>query len=54
MAVYAGNPTVHNYAAMLSWLFFVKVDLDGQFCFSDTVEQHNACVDQARANGVFG
>jgi len=37
-----------------SWLFFVKVDLDGQFCFSDTVEQHNACVDQARANGVFG
>jgi len=24
VAVYAGNPTVHNYSAMLSWLFFVK------------------------------
>lgn len=37
-----------------SWLFFVKVDQDGQSCFSDTIEQHNVCVDQARANGVFG
>ena len=24
VAVYAGNPTVHNYSALLSWLFFVK------------------------------
>ncbi|HYN71430.1 MAG TPA: endolytic transglycosylase MltG [Nakamurella sp.] len=37
-----------------SWLFFVKVDQDGQSCFSDTIEQHNVCVDRARANGVFG
>ena len=37
-----------------SWLYFVKVDQSGQSCFSDTVEQHNVCVDQARANGVFG
>jgi len=37
-----------------SWLFFVKVNMDGESCFSDTVEQHNACVAQARANGVFG
>ena len=36
------------------WLFFVKVDNNGQFCFSITVEQHDACVAQARANGVFG
>jgi UPF0755 protein len=37
-----------------SWLFFVIVDNNGQFCFSITVEQHDACVAQARANGVFG
>lgn len=24
VAVYAGNPTVHNYSALLSWLFFTK------------------------------
>ena len=36
------------------WLFFVKLNLDGQSCFSETPEQHAACVDQARANGVFG
>ncbi len=36
------------------WLFFVKVDPDGDSCFSDTVEQHAVCVDQARANGIFG
>ena len=37
-----------------TWLFFVKLDQDGTSCFSDTIEQHNVCVDQARANGVFG
>ncbi len=37
-----------------NWLFFVKVDPDGESCFSDTVEQHAVCVDQARANGIFG
>ena len=26
----------------------------GESCFSITVEQHDACVAQARANGVFG
>jgi UPF0755 protein len=36
------------------WLYFVKLNLDGQSCFSETPEQHAACVDQARANGVFG
>lgn len=37
-----------------SWLFFVKIDNSGASCFSITVEQHEACVAQARANGVFG
>jgi len=37
-----------------TWLYFVKVNQDGQSCFSDTAEQHNVCVEQARANGVFG
>lgn len=37
-----------------SWLFFVKIDSSGASCFSITVEQHDACVAQARANGVFG
>jgi UPF0755 protein len=37
-----------------SWLFFVKQNADGQSCFSVTIEQHEACVAQARANGVFG
>ncbi len=36
------------------WLYFVKVDLKGNFCFSVTYAQHTKCVDQARANGVFG
>lgn len=35
-------------------LYFVKINQDGTSCFSDTIEQHNACVDQARANGIFG
>jgi UPF0755 protein len=37
-----------------SWMFFVKIDNNGEFCFSITVEQHDTCVAQARANGVFG
>ena len=37
-----------------SWMFFVKIDSSGASCFSITVEQHDACVAQARANGVFG
>lgn len=36
------------------WLFFVKQDASGHSCFSETLEQHHACVDVARANGVFG
>jgi UPF0755 protein len=37
-----------------SWLYFVKVDLQGDSCFSTTDQEHQACVDKARANGVFG
>lgn len=37
-----------------NWLYFVKIDLKGNSCFSETLEQHNKCVAQARANGVFG
>jgi UPF0755 protein len=37
-----------------SWMFFVKIDDTGTSCFSITAEQHEACVAQARANGVFG
>lgn len=37
-----------------SWLFFVKANAKGESCFSVTAEQHEACVTQARANGVFG
>ena len=37
-----------------SWLFFVKSNEKGESCFSVTIEQHEACVAQARANGVFG
>ncbi|WP_111765204.1 endolytic transglycosylase MltG [Nakamurella deserti] len=37
------------------WLYFVKVNpKTGQSCFSATLEAHNACVEQARAAGVFG
>jgi UPF0755 protein len=37
-----------------SWMYFVKVDLDGNSCFTITYEEHLACVEQARAAGVFG
>ena len=37
-----------------SWLFFVKANEKGESCFSITIEQHEACVAQARAAGVFG
>jgi UPF0755 protein len=36
------------------WLFFVKVDLQGNSCFSITNEEHEACIEKARKNGVFG
>ncbi len=36
------------------WLYFVKVDLKGNSCFSITDAEHEACVAQARKNGVFG
>ncbi len=36
------------------WLYFVKIDLQGDFCFSMTFAQHSKCITQARANGVFG
>lgn len=37
-----------------SWQYFVKANDKGESCFSVTLEQHEACVAQARANGVFG
>jgi UPF0755 protein len=37
-----------------SWQYFVKSNDKGESCFSVTLEQHEACVAQARANGVFG
>ena len=42
------NPTDGN------WLYFVKVDLKGNSCFSATLDEHNRCVARAHANGVFG
>jgi len=36
------------------WLYFVKVDLKGNSCFSVTLTEHENCVARARANGVFG
>ena len=35
------------------WMFFVKVDPDGNSCFSVTDEEHAACVEKAQENGVF-
>jgi UPF0755 protein len=37
-----------------SWLFFVKQNPEGESCFSITVAEHEACIAQARANGVCG
>lgn len=38
-----------------TWLYFVKVDpTTGQSCFSVTLDEHNQCVEKARAAGVFG
>ncbi len=36
------------------WLYFVQIDLQGNFCFSRTYAEHLKCVAQARAAGVFG
>lgn len=37
-----------------AWLYFVTTDLTtGTSCFSDTIEQHEACIQIARDNGVF-
>lgn len=36
------------------WLYFVAIDKEGNTCFSITGEEHQKCVDEARANGVFG
>ncbi|MEO5832566.1 MAG: endolytic transglycosylase MltG [Nakamurella sp.] len=38
-----------------TWLYFVKVDpTTGKSCFSVTLDEHNLCVEKARAAGVFG
>ncbi|MGI8414745.1 MAG: endolytic transglycosylase MltG [Nakamurella sp.] len=37
-----------------NWLYFVKVDKAGDSCFSATAAEHQKCVAQARAAGVFG
>lgn len=36
------------------WLYFVKVDQQGNSCFSVTMQQHEACIKKARAAGVLG
>jgi UPF0755 protein len=36
------------------WLYFVVIDKHGNTCFSETAEEHEACVQKARDNGVFG
>ncbi len=36
------------------WMYFVKVDTAGNSCFTVTLPEHDACVAQAQANGVFG
>ncbi|WP_164479133.1 endolytic transglycosylase MltG [Nakamurella antarctica] len=36
-----------------SWLFFVAVDLQGNSCFSVTLDEQNECIKKARAAGVF-
>lgn len=47
--------TAALHPAIGDWLYFVKVNpTTGQSCFSKTLEEHNACVEQARAAGVFG
>lgn len=40
--------------AVGTWLYFVAIDKEGHTCFSTTDTEHAACVDEARANGVFG
>ncbi|RIJ76311.1 endolytic transglycosylase MltG [Nakamurella silvestris] len=53
-----GSPGPDAVDAMLDpaqgkWIYFVKVDLDGNSCFSVTYAQHEKCIEQARAAGVF-
>jgi UPF0755 protein len=36
-----------------TWLYFVKCQKDGTSCFADTLPQHEANRDTARANGAF-
>jgi UPF0755 protein len=36
------------------WLYFVVIDKNGTTCFSVTDTEHEACVQKARDNGVFG
>jgi UPF0755 protein len=36
-----------------AWKFFVKCQKDGTSCFAETIQQHNANVNKARADGVF-
>lgn len=40
--------------ALGDWLYFVAIDLDGNSCFSETFAEHEACIEIARENGVFG
>ena len=35
------------------WLFFVRCQTDGTSCFAETLDEHNANVRLARANGAF-
>jgi UPF0755 protein len=35
------------------WRFFVKCQKDGTSCFAETIQQHNANVTKAKADGIF-
>ncbi len=35
------------------WLYFVIIDKQGNSCFSVTFQEHQKCVAQSHANGVF-
>jgi len=53
-----GSPGPDAVDAMLDpaqgeWLYFVKADLQGNSCFSETFKAHEKCIAKARAAGVF-
>ncbi|MBV7295374.1 endolytic transglycosylase MltG [Corynebacterium sp. TAE3-ERU12] len=52
------SPSVQAIKAMENpapgaWLYFVTVDKDGTTVFTNTLDEHGAAIEQARANGVL-